>query len=304
MSTVSKILERLMLTRLRPHLLQSTNFRKYQSAYRKGHSTETALLEILDGVYTAADDKQVTVLISFDLSVAFDTVDHEVLLQRLQSEFGVTDTPLFWLRSYLESRTQFVKIGQHHSPAVGLDVGVPRGSVLGPLLFAVTVFSSTNTPTTHSFVSPCLLAIHPTVCLYSLRVLLRSDNGTHETGCSSTRTIRRHSSLALLISCVPPTQPSHRYASPTFSYRWPTRSKYSSGFRQTRYGGDPVVQFPYTSHPPYMPSIVDRSGTGTGLQSDPDETRLLQLGTLRRASQQHPEQCSQNRPPGTEAVPC
>ena len=66
---------------------------KYQSAYRKGHSTETALLEILNGVYTAADDKQVTVLISLDLSAAFDTADHEVLLQRLQSDFGVTDTP-------------------------------------------------------------------------------------------------------------------------------------------------------------------------------------------------------------------
>ena len=137
LSTVLKILERLLLTRLRPHLLELTNFNKYQSAYRKRHSTETALLEIFDGVYTAADDKQVTVLISLDLSAAFDTVDHEVLLQRLQSEFGVTDTPLFWLRSYLESRTQFVKLGQHHSPAVGLDVGVPQGSVLGPLLFAV-----------------------------------------------------------------------------------------------------------------------------------------------------------------------
>ena len=83
-----------------------------------------------------------------------------------------------------------------------------------------------------------------------------------------------------------------------------------SGFRQTRSGGDSVVQFPRTSHPPYTPSIVDRSGTDTGLQSDPDETGLLQLGTLRHASQQHPEvaagaeQCSQNRPPGTAAVPC
>ena len=70
------------------------------------------------------------------------------------------------------------------------------------------------------------------------------------------------------------------------------------------------MQFPYTSHPPYTPSIVDRSGTDTGLLSDPDETGLLQLGTLRRASQQHPEvaagaeQCSQNSPPGTAAVPC
>ena len=109
-----------MLTRLRPRLLGSANFSEYQSAYRKGHSTDTALLEVFDGVYTAADNKQVTVLIGLDLSAAFDTVDHEILLQRLQSEFGVTDTPLSWLRLYLEGRTQFVKLGQHQSPVVAL----------------------------------------------------------------------------------------------------------------------------------------------------------------------------------------
>ena len=109
LSTVSKILERLVLTRLRPHLLSSTNFNQYQSAYRTGHSTEPALLEVLDGVYTAADDKQISVLIGFDLSAAFDTVDHSLLLERLHSEFAVTDTALDWLRSYLVDRAQFVK---------------------------------------------------------------------------------------------------------------------------------------------------------------------------------------------------
>ena len=73
----------------RPHLLSSANFSQFQSAYRKGHSTETALLEVLDGVFTAADDKQVTVLIGLDLSAAFDTVDHRLLLDRLRLEFGV-----------------------------------------------------------------------------------------------------------------------------------------------------------------------------------------------------------------------
>jgi len=105
LSTISKVLERLVLTRLRPHLLASPNFSQYQSAYRKGHSTETALLEVLDGVYTAADNRQVTVLISLDLSAAFDTVDHAIVLQRLQSEFGVTDIPLSWLHSNLVGRT-------------------------------------------------------------------------------------------------------------------------------------------------------------------------------------------------------
>ena len=86
---MSKVPERLVLARLRPHLLSSANFSQFQSAYRKGHSTETALLEVLDGVFTVADDKQVTVLIGLDLSAAFDTVDHRLLLDRLRLEFGV-----------------------------------------------------------------------------------------------------------------------------------------------------------------------------------------------------------------------
>jgi len=106
--TVSKVLERPVLARLRPHLLSSANFSQFQSAYRKGHSTETALLEVLDGVFMAADDKQVTVLIGLDLSAAFDTVDHRLLLDRLRLEFEVTEIPLRWLQSYLEGRTQFI----------------------------------------------------------------------------------------------------------------------------------------------------------------------------------------------------
>jgi len=90
-----------VLARLQPHLLSSANFNQFQSAYRKGHSMETALLEVLDGVFTAADDKQVTVLIGRDLLVAFDTINHQLLLNRLRLEFGVTEIPLCWLQSYL-----------------------------------------------------------------------------------------------------------------------------------------------------------------------------------------------------------
>ena len=73
LNTISKILERLVLIQLRPHLLNSSNFSEYhQSGYRTGHSTETALLEVLDGIYTAVDDKQLSAIIGLDLSVAFD----------------------------------------------------------------------------------------------------------------------------------------------------------------------------------------------------------------------------------------
>jgi len=82
--TMLKILERLAQTRLRPHLCNADTFSEYQSAYRTGHSTETALLEDLDGVYTS-EDKQIFVLIGLDLSAAFGTVDHSLLIKRLQS---------------------------------------------------------------------------------------------------------------------------------------------------------------------------------------------------------------------------
>jgi len=76
-------------------------------------------------------------LIGLDLSAAFDAVDHEILLERLQTEFGVEGVPLTWLRSYLDGRTQYVKMGQHQSTATQLEVGVPQRSVLGPILVAV-----------------------------------------------------------------------------------------------------------------------------------------------------------------------
>ena len=130
LSTVSKILERLAQTRLRPHLMSSANFSQFQSAYRQGHCTETALIDVLDNVYTAADVEQVTVLIGLDLSAAFDTVCHQTLLQRLETEFGVSETALSFIESYLTDRKQFVKLGQHKSTETKLKVGVPQGSVL------------------------------------------------------------------------------------------------------------------------------------------------------------------------------
>ena len=111
------------------HLTSSTNFSQFQSAYRQGHCTETALLDVLDNVYTAADEKQVTVLIGLDLSAAFDTVCHQTLLQRLQTEFGVSGTALSFIKLYLTGK-QFVKLGQHKSTETKLEVGVPQGSVL------------------------------------------------------------------------------------------------------------------------------------------------------------------------------
>jgi len=83
-----------------------------------------ALLDVLDSVHTAADSKEVTLLIGLDFSTAIDTVCHSTLVKQLQTEFGVSRTALSWLQSYLQERTQFVKLGQHRSSETTLEVGV------------------------------------------------------------------------------------------------------------------------------------------------------------------------------------
>lgn len=139
LSTISKVLERLALGQLRPHLLSSPNFCSHQSGFRTGHSTETALLEMLNDVYTAGDDRRLTVAIGLDISAAFDTISHDVLIDRLHVDFGLSSTALNWIASYLTERKQYVKVGQHSSCLTTCSSGVPQGSVLGPLLFAAYV---------------------------------------------------------------------------------------------------------------------------------------------------------------------
>ena len=90
LNTISKIIERLALTRLRQHITQSANFSDTQSAYRKHHSTETALLHVLNDIYGDIDNGRRTLLVALDMSAAFDTIEHSVLLERLRNSFGVS----------------------------------------------------------------------------------------------------------------------------------------------------------------------------------------------------------------------
>jgi len=108
-----------------------------QSAYRKNHSTETAVLKVITDVLRAADRGEVTLLCMLDLSCAFDTVDHGILLDRLQCAFGVQGVAISWIESFLQARTQSVHIANQQSSTMKLVCGVPKGSVLGPILFLV-----------------------------------------------------------------------------------------------------------------------------------------------------------------------
>ena len=144
LSTVSKVLEKLFLARIKPIISASTNFCKLQSAYQERHSTETTLLKIMNDIYKNVDNKLGSVLVTLDISAAFDCVVHDILLRRLEHSFGVTGQALKWIESYLSNRTQFVKLQQEVSDTHNLDTGVPQGSCLGPFLFCVYVSTLAN----------------------------------------------------------------------------------------------------------------------------------------------------------------
>jgi len=123
---------------IRRHYLKSAKpFPLYQSAHRMNHSTETAVLHVLSEILTAADRGDFSTLVLLDLSAAFDTVDHEVLLKRLDNSYGVTGCALKWFQSYLCGRTQHVRLRLTKSSIVLLLCGVPQGSVHGSILFVL-----------------------------------------------------------------------------------------------------------------------------------------------------------------------
>ena len=109
----------------------------FQSAYREGHSVETALVRVHNDIMWAFDEKKSVILVLLDLSAAFDTVDHDRLLALLNSRIGITGAALSWFESYLKGRTQHVAIKNVsiQSSMTKLKCGVRQGSVLGPVLF-------------------------------------------------------------------------------------------------------------------------------------------------------------------------
>ena len=132
LSFISKLTERVVLKGLTDHILRHNLHEQFQSAYKPNHSTETAMMRVQNDISMSLDNKRGVVLIMLDLSAAFDTVDHSLLLGRMRSA-GVTGIAHQWFASYLTSRTQSVCLGRTKSQPSELLQGVPQESVLGPI---------------------------------------------------------------------------------------------------------------------------------------------------------------------------
>ena len=122
-----------MFSHVSSYLNSHNQYNTCQSAYRPGHSTEAALLKVVNDLFLSIDKGNISLLALLDFSSAFDTIDHPILVHRLNTDIGFTDAVLQWFSSYLTDLTHYVSLSNHCSAFAPVHSGVPQGSVLGPI---------------------------------------------------------------------------------------------------------------------------------------------------------------------------
>ena len=139
LSCFSKILERIMYNRLYQYLTENKILYLDQFGFQTGHSTEHAIVQLVDQILESFEYNRYTLGVFIDLSKAFDTVDHSVLLKKLEL-YGITDRNHLWFKNNLSNRKQFIQINNKENTKLEIiTCGVPQGSILGPLLFLLYV---------------------------------------------------------------------------------------------------------------------------------------------------------------------
>ncbi len=134
---IGKIIEKVVFNQLNNYLNSNGYLDNFQPGFRVHHSTETALIKIINDIRFNSDSGKISVMVLLDLSAAFDTVDHNILIERLENWVGLSGMALKWFRSYLEGRGYYVSIGEHKSKWTSMTCGVPQGLILAPLLFSL-----------------------------------------------------------------------------------------------------------------------------------------------------------------------
>ena len=134
LSFFSKVFERIVYDYLFDFICTNNILYDYQFGFRPGHSTQQAIITLIDKITKSLDNDDIVISLFIDLKKAFDTVDHRILLRKLYA-YGIRGTMLKWIESYLSGRTQYVVFDGQESEIHGIQCGVPQGSILGPLLF-------------------------------------------------------------------------------------------------------------------------------------------------------------------------